>query len=477
MRAGIVRGSALARVPILVRLTATFALATLLVLTAAALFVGFRLGADLDERIDVSLERRSQAATAAYRDGAGMSELALALEDREESFVQLLTSTGAVIDTGGTLVGPAIRPEEASRAEKGLPLIERELPGVDGRARLLVTAIQLRSGQPGVLVVGTSLNDRHDALSSVLTSFLLGGLASLFLASAIGYAVARTGLAPVEAMRSKARTISMSGSPELLPLPPARDQLRRLGETLNEMLHGLRDAFDRERRFVADASHELRTPLATVRLELENALDAQTPDPDRQAALLAAHTECLRLTRLADDLLVLARLDDGRVPLRRTRIDLAAALAPACEQYADHARAMGRRVELAVPAGLTVAADADRVSQLVTNLVDNALRHGTGTVTITAEVVPGGVELAVTDEGAGLPAEFVEHAFERFSQADPSRAGEGAGLGLALVAAIAVAHGGRAEVDTEQTATIRVRLADAEARVDTASHDPLIAGS
>jgi signal transduction histidine kinase len=97
-------------------------------------------------------------------------------------------------------------------------------------------------------------------------------VASLFLASALGYGVARAGLAPVEEMRRKAQSISLSGSPALLPLPPARDQLRRLGDTLNDMLHRLRDAFDRERRFVADASHEIRTPLATVRLELVRAL-------------------------------------------------------------------------------------------------------------------------------------------------------------------------------------------------------------
>jgi two-component system, OmpR family, sensor kinase len=473
--------AALARVPILVRLTATFALATLLVLCAAALFVGLRLRADLDERIDVSLERRSQAALAAYRSGTELRDLALTLEDREEVFVQLLTAKGEVIDSGGTLIGPAIRPDEAARAEAGLPLLERELPGVDGRARMLVTPVRLGSGGPGVLVVGTSLVDRRDALSSVATSFLIGGVLSLFAASTIGYGVARVGLAPVEAMRRKARTISLSGAPELLPLPPAHDELRRLGETLNEMLRGLRDAFDRERRLVADASHELRTPLATVRLELENALDAQTPDAERRAALLAAHTECLRLTRLADDLLVLARLDDGRLPLRRSRTDLSALLRSVCEQYIDRGRVLGRRVELAVPAGLVVTVDPDRISQLVTNLVDNAWRHGAGTVMISAARVPGGVELVVSDEGAGLAAEFVGHAFERFSQADPSRSAEGAGLGLALVAAIAEAHDGDAEVDAERPAAIRVRLADPNAdphaRAAATSHGPLIPGS
>jgi hypothetical protein len=156
----------LARVPILVRLTATFAVATLLVVSAAALFVGLRLRADIDERIDVSLQRRSDAAVAAYQAGRPMGELALALEDREESFVQILTRTGEVVETGGTLAGPAIAPGEAGQVKPGASVLERDLPGVDGRARMLIRPIELRSGAPGVLVVGASLVDRNDALGS-----------------------------------------------------------------------------------------------------------------------------------------------------------------------------------------------------------------------------------------------------------------------------------------------------------------------
>lgn len=448
----------LARVPVLVRLTATFAVATLLVLSVAALFVGVRLRADIDERIDVSLQRRAQAAEAAYDAGTPMRQLALTMEDREEFFVQILTRGGEVVETGGTLAGPALTRKEAGPGQPGPRMVERDLPGVDGRARLLVRPIELPSGAPGALVVGQSLVDRNDALDSLGSSFLTGGVVSLFLASALGYGVARAGLRPVEEMRRKAESITLSGFSELLPLPPAYDELRRLGQTLNDMLHRLRDAFDRERRFVADASHEIRTPLATIRLELDSALRGELDDDERRAALLAADTECLRLTRLADDLLVLARLDDGRLPLRRACFDLTSCLTQLGDQYAAQSTALGRRLDLDVPPGLTMDADPDRIAQLSANLVDNALRHGAGTVRIAARHLPGGIEISVGDDGPGLPMEFLARAFERFSQADTSRAAGGAGLGLALVATIAEAHGGRAAVEPDHPSVVRVRI-------------------
>lgn len=471
-----------ARVPVLIRLTATFAVATLLVLSAAALFVGVRLRADIDERIDVSLQRRAQAAETAYDAGTPMRQLALTLEDREEFFVQILTRGGDVLETGGTLAGPALTPDEAVRVERGLPMMERDLPGVDGRARLLVRPIELRSGAPGALVVGQSLVDRNDALDSVGRSFLIGGVIGLFLASALGYGVARAGLRPVEEMRRKAQSISLSGSTELLPLPPAHDQLRRLGETLNDMLHRLRDSFDREQRFVADASHEIRTPLATIRLELDSALRGELDDDDRRAALLAAHAECLRLTRLADDLLVLARLDGGRLPLRRSSFDVSICLTQLRDQYAARSAGLGRRLELDAPPGLWVDADLDRIAQLVANLVDNALRYGAGVVRVVARPVANGVELSVGDDGPGLPPEFLARAFERFSQADASRGAGGAGLGLALVAAIAGAHGGWAAVYSDHPSLVRVWIPAPGGRArDQAgmagSQRPLIPGS
>lgn len=446
----------MSRLPILVRLTVAFATAMLLVLAACALFVGLRLRADIDDRIDASLTARSAAAARAFARGTNISDVAL--EDREESFVQVLTASGSVVAQSGTIAQAAITATDVVRARPDQPPTERTLRGVDGRTRILVRPIVV-AGATGAIVTGQSLVDRRDALSSVATSFAIGGLISLFVASAIGYALARAGLAPVERIRRKAQQISLSGSPELLPLAPARDQIRRLGETLNEMLGRLRDAFERERRFVADASHEIRTPLAAIRLELEGALQRDDlPDAAREA-IAAAHAECLRLARLADDLLVLARLDDGRLPLRIAAVDARAAVDRVRAITIDTAAARDRSIANDVPDDLTVSADPDRLGQVLTNLLDNAVRHGDGRISVSARHVDRGVELTVADEGDGLPRAVAVHAFERFSRGEPGRTGDGAGLGLALVAAIACAHGGRAWV-AEQPTRVSVWLPD-----------------
>jgi two-component system, OmpR family, sensor kinase len=443
------------RLPITIRLTAAFATAMLVVLLTAALFVAIRLRADLDDRVNSNLRARNVAALTAYREGTSMA--AVALEDPEESFVQLLDDSGAVMQSGGGVIGPAVLPEEARRARHGPVLVERNLPGVDGPARVLAAGVTVGDEQL-TMVTGQSLRDRNEALSSVVESFLWGGLTSLAVASAAGYALARAGIAPVEAMRRRAAEISTAELPARLPLPPARDEVRQLGETLNAMLARIREAFERERRFVADASHELRTPLAVMRTELDAALLVRTSGPDVRVALLSARSECGRLTRLADDLLLLARLDDGRLPLRTTKVEISALLSLVRDYYADLAAEAGRFIALDATATGSVQADPDRLRQVLSNLLDNAIRHGDGEIVLGASPRADGVEIFVSDQGPGLPVGFVDRAFERFSRADSSRRDTGAGLGLALVRAIVVAHGGRVWITDEAATTVHIWL-------------------
>ena len=157
------------------------------------------------------------------------------------------------------------------------------------------------------MVVGQSLDDRDETLAGLVASFAIGGPIAVLLASLLGYALAAAGLRPVEAMRRRAAEVSLERDGERLPLPAAHDEIRRLGETLNEMLDRLRGSLERERRFVADASHELRTPVAVIKTELEGALRAGGHDPRVREALVAAVEECDHLAQLAEDLLVLAR--------------------------------------------------------------------------------------------------------------------------------------------------------------------------
>jgi signal transduction histidine kinase len=212
------------------------------------------------------------------------------------------------------------------------------------------------------------------------------------------------------------------------------------------MLERLELALTRERNFVSDASHELRTPLAILKTELELAAREGRSLQDLQSAVRSAAEETERLVRLAEDLLVIARSDQGRLPVRYTRIDVADFLAGVGQKFQQRAGESGRRIGVEMEAGrdLTLFADSLRLEQALGNLVDNALRYGGGAVRITARQRDARIEIHVADDGPGLPPYFLERAFERFSRADESRGRGGTGLGLAVVEAIARAHGGSA---------------------------------
>ena len=244
-------------------------------------------------------------------------------------------------------------------------------------------------------------------------------------------------------MRRQAAEISSERADQRLPLPPARDEIRRLGETLNDMLDRLEEGLARERRFVADASHELRTPLASLRTELELAQRRPRSQAELEDALRSAAEEVERLARLAEDLLVLARADDGRLPLSLGSHYLREVLDAVAGRF-DTGR--GRRgARSRCPRRLMRSSPGTRrLDQALGNLVDNALRHGAGTVRLEGAVEDGTLELRVSDDGAGFPQDFLPHAFERFSRVDVARTGGGTGLGLAIVDAIARAHGGAA---------------------------------
>lgn len=443
----------MSRVPIRVKLTIAFGLAMVLMLATAALFVYLRLRADLDDRIDASLDARLSGLVDPRRE-PGLS--GVALEDPEETFVQLVSASGTLLATVGTLRGSALTPAEVLSASTGTVSLERELAGVDGRARVL--ARSAGDGTAAIVVVGQSLVDRNDALSNVVSSFAVGGAVATLLASLIGYLLAAAALAPVEAMRRRAQEVSLLAGDAGLPLPAARDEVRRLGETLNEMLTRLRAAFEREGRFVADASHELRTPIAIIKTELEGALQGADPETPLHASLVAASEECDRLAQLAEDLLVIARATDGELPIRPEPIDVGLLLTGVSDRFTDRAQRRGRVIRADDGHSLVVTVDPLRMRQALGNLVENALRHGSGAILLAVRTCPEGIEIDVSDEGAGFPPVLRELAFERFSQGDRARSSDGVGLGLAIVAAIAQAHCGRVSIVESELTTVRITL-------------------
>jgi heavy metal sensor kinase len=424
--------------PIRLRLTLAFAVAMAVVLGAVGAFLYLRLGATLDERIDESLATRGEELAAVVSAG-GADVRHFVVPGGEDGFAQVLAREGDIlagIGFGGTAA--LLTEGELRRALSGRIVVERD------EARLLATPIAV-GDRVVVAVVGESLEDRDDALDGLLAQLLVILPVALLLSSGLGYVVAGAALRPVEDMRRRAAEVSAEAPDRRLPLPRARDEVRRLGETLNEMLTRLEAGLERERRFVADASHELRTPLALLKAELELALRRPREAQELAQALRSASEETDRLVQLAEDLLFVAQADQGRLPLRPRPVRVGELLSGVAARFEGRAAGEGRRVDHSAPEGLEVVADRDRLEQALANLVDNALRHGAGTVRLRAAAVDGRVELHVTDEGTGFPASFLPRAFERFSRDDEARGRGGTGLGLAIVEAIAGAHGGTAQ--------------------------------
>jgi two-component system OmpR family sensor kinase len=434
--------------PLRLRLTLVFALAMAAVLAGTGAFLYVRLGSSLDAAIDEGLQARAAdvAVLVAREEGGLGKSRGSGVRDQDERFAQVLAVGGGVVDaTPQVSARPLLEPDQTARAarEGAFTLELRDVPGVDGRARLLAMPVESPEGSL-VLVVGSSLEERDDAVRELLGALLVVGPAALLLASLLGYALAAAALRPVESMRAEAAAISAAEPGRRLPLPRSRDEVFRLGTTLNHMLERLEGALARERSFVADASHELRTPLALLKAELELALRRPRSAEELEQALRSAAAETDHLVRLAEDLLVLARSDQGRLPLRRAPLSAAAMLSEVAGRFRREAEKTRRAVRVDAPEGVELVGDGDRLAQAVGNLVENALRHGHGSICLSAVEWDARVELHVVDEGAGFPPAFLPRAFERFSRADEARSGERAGLGLAIVDMIARAHGGSA---------------------------------
>ena len=442
----------MSRLPIKLRVTLAFAAVMALLLVAVGVFLYVELGDRLDESIDNGLRSRAGDAVALVQGSEGGIQRGAreSLIESDESFAQVLTTDGEVLDSTPQLQGEAVlSPAEAQQASEGAAFFERPAPpGVEGPVRLLATPAPSGSGT-AVVVVGSSLGDRDEALASLARLLAIGGPIALLLASLVGYAALAVALRPVEAMRRRAAEISAAEPDERLPVARGDDELTRLGRTLNEMLGRLEAAMERERRFVDDASHELRTPLALHKTELELALRYAKDEDELRAAIGSAVGEIDRLVQLAEDLLVVARSQEKELALSVEPVAASALFETVTERFGSRAAQEGRTVEAAHEGDIVVRGDRLRLEQALTSVVDNALRHGAGDVRLWARANGANAELHVADDGPGFPPEYLPHAFERFTRADTGRTGAGSGLGLAIVDTIARAHGGSAHATND----------------------------
>ncbi|WP_329029006.1 sensor histidine kinase [Streptomyces sp. NBC_01423] len=309
---------------------------------------------------------------------------------------------------------------------------------VDGdRADYRFAAVEVTDPAGRTLTVhaGAPLAAEQRAVDSVRAAMLAGLPVVLLVVAGTTWLVTRRALRPVEGIRREMAAITASEDlGRRVPEPGSRDEVARLARTTNETLAALEESVGRQRRFVADASHELRSPIASLRTQLEVA--AAHPD---LLDLPGAVADTVRLQSLAADLLLLARLDAGERP-GATRLDLGALVREEVSQRA------GDRVPVTVSVrgGHEVAGSRGQLARVLGNLLDNAQRHAVRSVSVTVDADAGGVLVAVTDDGAGVPEAERERVFERFVRLDEARARDdgGAGLGLAIARDVAARHGG-----------------------------------
>lgn len=431
------------RLPIRLRLAIFFAAAAAVLLTTVAAFGYLRLSSGLSQDLDRELRQRAQdLIVPVSRPGTSLEDLAgTGFIERGESFAEIVSPTGRTLEATSTLHGePLLSPAESGRAAEGTITLDRDsAPGLDEPARLLATPFT-RHGRHLVLVVGDTRENGLETLRRVRTQLLVGLPLLVFLTLLGAYAVAGAALRPVEAMRRRAAELT-AGDPSLrLPIPPAADEIARLGLTLNELLARVELTLERERTFVAHASHELRTPLALLRTQLELAVRRPRPAPELVEAIRSAQAEVDRLQRLAEDLLLLAQAAEGQLAVHPDDVSVDAVFADVRSRFLAAVSETGGSLEIERGEGV-VRVDRDQLHQALTNLVANALEHGGSVVRLDARPLGDRVELVVKDQGQGLAPDLLEHGMERFVR---DRASTGAGLGLAIVATIAEANGGTA---------------------------------
>ena len=353
--------------------------------------------------------------------------------DEEEEFVQVLDARGRVVSSSSNMSGePAVArlaPGESRRID--------DLPFEDDP--FLAVAVSARADRaPRTVIVGRTLETVTESTEAVIPLLTAGVPLLLVAVGAVSWRVVGRALAPVEAMRSEADAISTTELHRRLPDPRGNDEVARLAATMNRMLARLEEGHERERRFVSDASHELRSPVTTIRQHAEVALshpDGTTIEELAQVVL----EENARLQRLVDDLLLLTKIDERALRLRRTSVDVDDLLFEEAERLRGTTQL---RIDTGGVSAGRVAGDAGLLSRLLRNLTDNAARHGRRTVALSLRERDGHVVLGVDDDGAGIPFSDRGRVFERFVRLDQARdrGSGGTGLGLAIVAEIAAAH-------------------------------------
>jgi len=301
------------------------------------------------------------------------------------------------------------------------------------------------------VVVARDLSEQSDRLESAAQAVFFGIPLALIVAAAGGYLLARKSFAPVTTMSLKARQIGAETLDERIEIGNERDELGFLAATLNGLLERLQLAFESQRRFMADASHELRTPIAIIQGEADVALARDRDASDYRESIEVMQRAARKLTRIVQNLFLLARGDAGRYPISMSRFYVGEVVGDCIRGMRSVAQARGVALSCAAPEDVVIVADEELIHRLVLNLVENAVKftQSGGTVHVDVHGEDGTCTIRVADTGTGIAPADQSRIFERFFRGDRARPQDagGAGLGLPIARWIAEVHGGELRLE------------------------------
>jgi heavy metal sensor kinase len=433
------------------RLTLWYAGVLAFSLIAFALVIYYAAGNIFHERQEESLRSTAQTVASAYVEEFAEAhsltkagEIVLQEITFPNRYVQLTDNSGNPIAASANLSGSSITiPTQVLAEARARGFSNATVNG------LRVTVVPLSSDQTfGFAAVAEPLSVVEDGLSELRRDLFAGVSLVLLLASAGGYFLARKSLAPIASMNSQTQRVSAENLSARLDVTNSRDELGRLATTINDLLARLENSFKEQQRFIADASHELRTPLAVLRGETEVALGKTRTIDEYQQSLSLIQDEAERLSRIVEDLFILARQPiNTRAALNKERVSLNDAVRDCARAAQVLAVRKGVRLKLETDSpSIALNGDKELIRRLILNLLDNAVKYtpAGGEISLALGRQNGSAEIVVRDTGIGIPEAAQPRVFDRFYRVDKARARVmgGAGLGLSIAQWIVEVHGG-----------------------------------
>ncbi len=443
------------------RLTVWFTAILAVALVLFAFLVYALLYRELYTDVDASVQSKAHDAALSVRYEKGVLTAPTRIRVPESQFraptlyTEIRNIDGVAIWRSDTLQGSdlPLSSESLATARGGDPVLETVIQAGQS-VRLYTAPILVNGNLVGYVQVGRNLADIDVALQQLRLWLLVSIAFALAAAGGGGWLLSQAALRPIDQVGNAARAIGLAQRLDRrLPTPKTADEISRLVTTFNEMLDRLEAAFIAQQRFVADASHELRTPLTTIQGNVEFLLrEPAMPVGDRIEALGDVADEAARMARLVNGLLALARADAGR-HLDRSMTELRPIVESCYHQALALARPTNISIELVVnrlEPGARVLADPDRLCELLTILLENAIKYNrqNGLVRLVATTEGRSHRVVVTDTGRGIAPEDLPHVFERFYRSPAARSEDGTGLGLAIARWIASEHNARIAVES-----------------------------